>query len=368
MDMATLAGELTTDALAAELDEQAGLQSLLLIAGQVGSPFAGATSDMIKPLFDLSRSGPENPEGLYNLAKTIERLAAAGIGISELPWISSDASALRTIEQAAKWGKAGLDLAQLRETGMVNARRFTDDVLSALPPAIAPALASPAGKLFRDLMDWDQQMWSTSTDGLNLVSQAITTGKLDMAAYNKVAMRLQMLGQQGPWTTQSGIDFAKKMAEMVPGGGKLLKALWGGSSTSPPAPAGLAPGKYVGGLSVHDLSACEEFGFGSLNSPPGNTATKAFLTVTSTGATLVLEEEGSTRSADYFETSDGSLSISPDHVVVGVRHKTTYFFDMTIAKSTTGDYVGSGTFIIQDNCEQQAPAYQATLSLSPAPS
>ena len=40
-------------------------------------------------------------------------------------------------------------------------------------------------------MDWDQQMWSTSTDGLTMVSQAITTGKLDMAAYNELAMRLR---------------------------------------------------------------------------------------------------------------------------------------------------------------------------------
>src|SRR5450432_305980 len=47
MDMATLAGELTTDALAAELDEQAALQSVLLASGQVGGPFVDASADMI---------------------------------------------------------------------------------------------------------------------------------------------------------------------------------------------------------------------------------------------------------------------------------------------------------------------------------
>lgn len=227
-----LAGRISTDAMAAELDEEAGLAALQRAppASDDRSSYLGALPAMLKPLFDLARSGPENPEGLYNLNSAIERLAAAGIGLSEIVGADPDAYDLKTIEKVAKWNKVGDNLAGLKETGAVNAKQFTNGVLSILPPELAPALASPAGKFFRDLMDWDQQMWSNSTDGLNLVSQAIATGKLDAAAYDKVSQRLQALGRQGPWTTQSGVDFAKKTAEMIPGGGKLLKALWAGSS------------------------------------------------------------------------------------------------------------------------------------------
>ena len=377
-----LAGRMTADAQAALLDEQAGLTAVGQLEAMPGSDtrFPKAEAAMIKPLFDLARSGPDDPEGLRDLAKAVERLAAAGIGISEIVGQNPDDYDLKTIEKLAKLGKVGADLGTLATTGTVNAGKFTDDVLSALPPELAPALASPAGKFFRDLMDWDQQMWSTSTDGLDLVSKAIETGKLDTAAYDKIAQRLKALASRGPWTTQSGIDFVKKLAETLPVGGKLLKALWGGMSKQPTSagaastsattasaasasssPPGLPLGKYSGDLTIRSLSGCEEFAFESLNSPPGDAETGAYLTVTPGGATLVLEEEGSTKAADYFETSANSLVISGNHIVGGIRHQTTYYFDMALAKSTSGEgYVATGTFIVQDGCEAQAPGYEAS--------
>ena len=385
--LSNLAGRMTTDAFAAAIDEQAGLAALQALQDQPGADprFLQTEAALVRPLFDLSRSGADNPKDLHDLAKTIERLAAAGIGLSEIVGVSPDAYDLKTIEKLSKLGKVGADLGSLEATGSLNAKQFTDDVLSALPPELAPALASPAGKFFRDLMDWDQQMWTTSTDGLDLVSKAIDTGKLDTAAYDKIAQRLKALASQGPWTTQSGIDFVKKLAETLPVGGKLLKALWGGMSkqatsagttstfaptasaaSAPSLPPALPLGKYSGDLTIRSLSACEEFAFESLNSPPGDAETGAFLTVTPGGATLVLEEEGSTKAADYFETSANSLMISPSRIVGGIRHQTTYYFDMAIAKSgSTGGYVATGNFIIQDGCEAQAPGYEASFQFGP---
>ena len=387
LKLTDLSGRMTTDATAALLDEQAGLAALQQLEGQPATDphFPAAEAMLVKPLFDLARSGPDNPQGLHDLAKAIERLAAAGIGLSDILGQNPDDYDLKTIEKLAKLGKVGGDLGTLATAGTINAKQFSGDVLSALPSELSPALASPAGKFFRDLMDWDQQMWSNSTDGLNLVSKAIETGKFDTVAYDRIAQRLQSLGRQGPWTTQTGIDFLKKLAETVPGGGKLLKALWSGtakqvsesgagttaaSSTSTPSgstpPIGLAPGKYSGGLTIHNLSACEEFAFESLNRPPGDTSTGAYLTITPTTATLVLEEEGSTKAADYFETSANTLAISSDHIVGGTRHQTTYYFEMAMTKNAdTGGYTATGTFIIQDGCEQQAPVYTATFEFGP---
>ena len=60
---------------------------------------------MIKPLFDLAHSGPENPEGLRNLGKAVERLAAGGIGVSDLGGLKPD-EYLKLVEQAAKWSSS----------------------------------------------------------------------------------------------------------------------------------------------------------------------------------------------------------------------------------------------------------------------
>ena len=173
----------------------------------------------------LDRSGPENPAGLYRLAKTVERLGAAGIGAAELA--GKDAGTMKTLEKAAKWAKAGLDMSELAQRGEVDAKRFVGDMLSLVPKSASPVLDAPAGKFFRDLMDWNGKMWTSTTDGLDVVTRAIETGKLDRDAYARVSGELQTLSKDGPWTMRSGIDFVKKTAEEIPVVGKLLKALWG---------------------------------------------------------------------------------------------------------------------------------------------
>ena len=214
------------DGIEANIDLKTGLSKLQPDGDGLVPPENAhkAARDMVKGTAALDRSGPENPAGLYNLGKSVERFAAAGIAAGELS--GGDADVAKTLERAAKWVKLGSDLKGMSDTGEVNAKRFVDDALSLIPKEASPALAGPAGKYFRDLMDYDQKMWKSSTEGLDLVSRAIETGKLDKQAYGRVSGDLQALAAQGPWRAQSGLDFVKKAAEEIPVVGKLLKALW----------------------------------------------------------------------------------------------------------------------------------------------
>jgi hypothetical protein len=139
-----------------------------------------------------------------------------------------------------------------------------------------------------------------------------------------------------------------------------------GAADAPNA-VSLPAGHYVGSVTVNNLSACEEFAWNRINRPAGDSTTDAFLTVTPHGATLVLEEEqGNTKAADYFQTSDATLLLTPGRMLGGRRHVSTYYFDMSLRRDPQGGgYIAAGTWIIQDACEGQAPSYHATLKLKP---
>lgn len=174
----------------------------------------------------LQGCGAEDPKQLYQLAKWVGRGSSFGVGIKEL--LGSDPEGFKTIERASKWAKAGLTQEQLRERGDVNAKWFVKDMVDVIPPGLAPSLSSPASVFFNDLQNWNQKMWAATTDGLNLVSDAIQNGRLDQRRFQETSDRLQNLSDEGPWSLSSGIDFVKKAVEKLPGVGGILKAFWGG--------------------------------------------------------------------------------------------------------------------------------------------
>ena len=137
------------------------------------------------------------------------------------------------------------------------------------------------------------------------------------------------------------------------------------NKTVPTSPfPGFSSGKYEGGLVIKNLDACEEFAFSHLNEPPGDSSTGVYLTVSPQGAVMVLEyEDGNTKAADYFETKDGGLVINGNQMRGG-GPQSLYRFEMTFTH-INGQYVGKGTWIIQDNCMAKAPVYQATITLEP---
>lgn len=121
---------------------------------------------------------------------------------------------------------------------------------------------------------------------------------------------------------------------------------------------GFPTGKYTGAVTIEHLDACEEFAWGKLNNPPGRSSTDVFLTVEPKSSVLKIEtDEGNTKSADWFETDKGTLTVTADHMVGGnVEAKTLYTFDITFTYDAAAkEYTGTGTWGYHDNCEKEYP-------------
>jgi hypothetical protein len=127
-------------------------------------------------------------------------------------------------------------------------------------------------------------------------------------------------------------------------------------------------GRYIGSLTIADASPCEMYYLGG-DGRRHAIGADVFLTVDPKGSRLLLEDEvNNTAAGDYFETGDGTLALSPGRMVGGKRHASLYYFDMKVRRDrSSGSYVATGTWIIQDQCEQQAPAYRATMTFRPRP-
>ena len=117
---------------------------------------------------------------------------------------------------------------------------------------------------------------------------------------------------------------------------------------------------------IEHLDACEEFGWRRRNRPPGRSAAPVYLTVSPQSTVLKIEyDEGNTVAKDWFETDAGTLQLtSSGHMIGGVRHRTGYYFEVFFTyDSASKQYVGTGNWIIQDQCEGQAPGYPVTITL-----
>ena len=69
--------------------------------------------------------------------------------------------------------------------------------------------------MYRDLVAWDNQMFGESAKALNLVADAIETGRFDHEAYNKIRGRLEEL-KKGPWDSDTAKDILKSLCKAIP--------------------------------------------------------------------------------------------------------------------------------------------------------
>lgn len=124
------------------------------------------------------------------------------------------------------------------------------------------------------------------------------------------------------------------------------------------APAGFAPGKYIGTVTIEHLDKCEEFGWGKPNDPLGRSSTGVYLTVEPQSSVLKIEtDEGNTKAGDWFETAQNTLTMTSDRITGGsAEKKTLYTFDITFTYNTAAkEYMGTGTWGFHDNCEKNYP-------------
>jgi len=112
----------------------------------------------------------------------LERLNNLGLGLGEYfkeRFGADDPGTLKFAEKVLKAVKLTDTLAEMRKKGDANVGRFIDDTTAIIPKAAAPALTGPTEVYFRDLMKWTGGMWSSATEGMNIIGDGIGSGKVD---------------------------------------------------------------------------------------------------------------------------------------------------------------------------------------------
>lgn len=173
----------------------------------------------------VSPRTPPSREELYRMGEALDRLTAAGMSLDQLG-IHASPAMLEWMESAVKLFKAGMSAEELANAEDPDRARIVRDFADLIPAELAPAINGPAMAAFADVLDWNGKLWDASTEGLDLVSEAISRGELDHEAYAALAERIETLSGQGPWDSDTAEEFLKKWAESLPGVGKLTKALW----------------------------------------------------------------------------------------------------------------------------------------------
>jgi len=134
------------------------------------------------------------------------------------------------IEQIAALAKKARDAANPQNMNEAEKRRAIDRLFGLLPRGAGPALTGPGYTVFRDTVVWNSEMFDESSKAMNLVADAMTTGKFDQQTFGKIESRMKDLAK-GPWTEKTAVDFFERLCKGIPVAGpwcgeafKLFKA------------------------------------------------------------------------------------------------------------------------------------------------
>jgi len=196
---------------AIKLDD--AIQNLDAIAAKAGLPSIGETIEKV--------SGVEGLGG--KVTGTLERLAGA---------------------------KLARDTPSLAQMNAEQTKAYIDNY------ATLTGLSGPGYIAIRDVLAWNNEMFGHSADVLDLVSDAMETGELDMEAYEKIHAAITKISQ-GPWTTDTIKDMVKSVCSGIPGIGAFCDDVFAMAATTEPDNACIvgAPFFQVEQLSPTQLQA-----------------------------------------------------------------------------------------------------------------
>jgi hypothetical protein len=205
--------------------EEFGVNAIETLAYDEPENLEWAIDDLLASAYYNSSASPPTRKDLYKLGGALDRLNAAGMSVSQIrdaapPLIGE------LLDKAIKLYKAGLSADELANADEPERDRIIRDFLSLAPTSLNPQLGGPAGAAFADALDWNGRMWDATTDGLDLVADAIETGHVDMERHAAIAARIEALAAKGPWDGDTATTFFKQWATGLPGIGKFLKAVW----------------------------------------------------------------------------------------------------------------------------------------------
>ncbi len=201
--------------------------SELASSGQVTDveTLARIARPMLDTVAEMQKNGTLLPSAAIQLDDAIRKLdaetAKAGLpsvadAISQVTGDDKLGAALTdALDKIAALAQRAREAPNLNEMDEEAKKEFIDDLVSNLPPGAGPAITGPAFTVFRDHLAWKSEMFGESAKAVNLVADAIETGRFDHEAYNKIRDRLEELSQ-GPWSSDTVKDFFKKLCESIP--------------------------------------------------------------------------------------------------------------------------------------------------------
>ena len=225
-----------------QLSSQAAMAELTAaLAGLGGATDAGGLRqravDILAAVAELNAPGstgvPPTPSAAHAVSEAIERYdeVAAALGAPSLREIIVGAlpeeigehlnTVLDQIEQINEVYENLEDVAA-GDTDAID--DFVGGVMGLLPPSLSPAFSGPAAIAFGDLMEWNGEMYDAAADGLNVVADAIETGRVDQDRLNQITDRLNNLSR-GPWGGDTARDFFRSWCDLLPALNDLCEQL-----------------------------------------------------------------------------------------------------------------------------------------------
>lgn len=158
------------------------------------------------------------------------------------------------VKEAIKLAKLALSAGELEKKDAEAITEFTANAAEYIPSHLVPAIGGHAFEAFKEKLVWDEKMYQASTEGLDIVSDAIETGQFDSARYEKVVAEIEALAKAGPWDGDNASEFLKEFMAEVPLIGPLVQALWSALEES-------------GGICEAISCDCDNLDFGILTGP-----------------------------------------------------------------------------------------------------
>ena len=228
-DGARVTAKLLSEKATQEAGPGAMLDALGALAASGEITDVQAYASIVGPLMDTVGQMQDNktllPEAAIQVDNAVQKLnaAAAKAGLPSIADAISQVSGndklgsavTNTLGRLAKLAKAARDTPNLAEMNEQATKDYIDNVTGLLSGAAGPAISGPGFVLVRDNLAWNNEMFGQSSKALNLVADAIETGKFDHKAYNKIRDRLNELSK-GPWGSDTAKDFLKKLCKSIP--------------------------------------------------------------------------------------------------------------------------------------------------------
>jgi len=204
-----------------------GALSELATSGNIPDPqtFGDILAPMMETIGNMAEDGTLLPQAAIELDGAISALndAAKKAGLPDVAAAISQATGIDgigekttgligRIAKAAEIARAAPDLAKMNQA---ETKKFLDSLVAFLPAGAGPAISGPAFGVFTEQLGWSNEMFGESTNAMNLVADAIETGKFDHAAYAKIEKRLNDLSK-GPWGSDTAKDFFKSLCKLIP--------------------------------------------------------------------------------------------------------------------------------------------------------